>query len=133
MQKNRLLLNFSDLLWSQLKEFKVYYFFGVIALILTHKIQSELPFMAKELADFVSNNTNELRPSLFFLSALGIIVFRTSSRILFFYPARLLQKYLRSELLEKLESNTPQRFRHLSAGDLFQHLTSDVDQIRALI
>nr|BDT27964.1 ABC transporter ATP-binding protein/permease [Bacteriovorax sp. HI3] len=128
-----MLMNFTGMLWNQLKEFKVYYFFGVIALILTHKIQSELPFMAKELADYVAKNNNELKPSLFFLCALGIIVFRTSSRILFFFPARLLQKYLRSELLEKLESNTPQRFRHLNAGQLFQYLSGDIDQIRALI
>jgi ABC-type multidrug transport system fused ATPase/permease subunit len=133
MQKNRIQLNFTSMLWSQLKEFKIYYFFGVIALIITHEIQSQLPFMAKELADVVSQKNNELRPSLFFLCALGIVLFRTSSRILFFYPARLLQKYLRSELLEKLESNTPQRFRHLNAGQLFQYLSGDVDQIRALI
>ena len=126
-------MNFTGMLWNQLKEFKVYYIFGVIALIFTHKIQSELPFMAKELADYVARDSNELKPSLFFLCALGIIVFRTSSRILFFYPARLLQKFLRSELLEKLESNTPQRFRHLNAGQLFQYLSGDIDQIRALI
>lgn len=133
MQKNRMLLNFTGMLWQQLKEFKVYYFFGVLALIATHEIQSQLPFMAKELADFVAKDANELKPSLFFLCALGIIVFRTSSRILFFYPARLLQKFLRSELLEKLESNTPQRFRHLNSGQLFQYLSGDIDQIRALI
>ena len=121
------------LLWGQFKEFKVYYFFGVVALIATHEIQSQLPFMAKELADFVAKDHNELKPSLFFLCALGILVFRTSSRILFFYPARLLQKFLRSELLEKLESNTPQRFRHLNSGQLFQYLSGDIDQIRALI
>ena len=133
MQKNRLALKFGGLLWGQLKEFKIYYFFGVIALIATHEIQSQLPFMAKELADFVAKDTNELKPSLFFLCALGILIFRTSSRILFFYPARLLQKFLRSELLEKLESNTPQRFRHLNSGQLFQYLSGDIDQIRALI
>ena len=133
MQKNRMLLNFTGMLWHQLKEFKIFYIFGVLALIITHEIQSQLPFMAKELADFVAKDVNELKPSLFFLCALGIIIFRTSSRILFFYPARLLQKYLRSELLEKLESNTPQRFRHLNSGQLFQYLSGDVDQIRAVI
>ena len=126
-------LGFGGLLWRQLKEFKIYYFFGVIALIATHEIQSQLPFMAKELADFVAKDSNELKPSLFFLCALGILIFRTSSRILFFYPARLLQKFLRSELLEKLESSTPQRFRHINSGQLFQYLSGDIDQIRALI
>lgn len=126
-------LPFTALLIGQLKEFKIYYIFGFLCLIFTHKIQSELPFMAKELADFVAKDSNELKPSLFFLCALGILVFRTSSRILFFYPARLLQKYLRTELLEKLESNTPQRFRSMNSGQLFQYLTGDIDQIRALI
>lgn len=133
MQKNRMQLSFGGLLWGQLCEFKLYYLIGAIALYLTHRIQSELPFMAKELADLVAKNSNELKPSLFFLCALGILVFRTSSRILFFYPARLLQKFLRSELLIKLESNTPKRFRHLNSGQLFQYLSSDIEQIRALI
>lgn len=56
-----MLLNFTGMLWQQLKEFKIYYFFGVIALIATHEIQSQLPFMAKELADFVAKDSNELR------------------------------------------------------------------------
>jgi ATP-binding cassette subfamily B protein len=133
MFKNRMLLNFGGLLLGQLKEFKIYYFFGVLALIFTHEIQSQLPFLAKELADYAGNDSHELRPSLFFLCALGILFFRTSSRILFFYPARILQKHLRSELLQKLETNTPQRFRHLNAGQLFQYLSGDVEQIRALI
>jgi len=138
MQKNRpenhrLDKTFKELITSQFKEFKLYYLLGVLCLIVTHKIQSELPFMAKELADLVSKNINELHPFNFFWLALGIIVFRTSSRILFFYPARLLQKFLRIELMEKIESAPPVRFRHLSSGQLFQYLTGDIDQIRALI
>lgn len=126
-------LDFKGLIASQFKEFKFYYFLGIICLIATHKIQSELPFMAKELADLVSKNIDELHPSKFFLFALGILIFRTSSRILFFYPARLLQKHLRSELMLKLEGATPSRFRHLNPGQLFQYLTGDIEQIRALI
>lgn len=136
MQKNpghRLDKTFKQLIVSQFNEFKLYYLMGILCLIVTHKIQSELPFMAKELADLVSKNIDELHPFNFFWLALGIIVFRTTSRILFFYPARLLQKYLRVELMEKIESAPPMRFRHLSSGQLFQYLTGDIDQIRALI
>jgi ATP-binding cassette subfamily B multidrug efflux pump len=133
MQKYRMDLDFKGLIASQFKEFKLYYLLGIICLIATHKIQSELPFMAKELADLVSKNINGLHPAKFFWFALGILIFRTSSRILFFYPARLLQKYLRTELLLKLEGATPARFRHLNSGQLFQYLTGDIDQIRALI
>ncbi len=133
MQKYRMDLDFKGLIVSQFKEFKLYYLLGIVCLIFTHKIQSELPFMAKELADLVSKNINELHPAKFFWFALGILVFRTSSRILFFYPARLMQKHLRTELLLKLEEATPARFRHLSSGQLFQYLTGDIDQVRALI
>lgn len=137
MQKNpgnhRLDKSFKELIVSQFNEFKLYYLMGIVCLVITHKIQSELPFMAKELADLVSKNIDELKPFNFFWLALGIIVFRTTSRILFFYPARLLQKNLRVELMEKIESAPPARFRHLSSGQLFQYLTGDIDQIRALI
>ena len=133
MQKYRLDLDFKGLIVSQFKEFKLFYFFGIICLVATHKIQSELPFMAKELADLVSSNISKLHPSKFFWFALGILIFRTSSRILFFYPARLLQKTLRMELITKIEEATPSRFVHLNSGQLFQYLTGDIDQIRALI
>jgi len=133
MQKYRLDLDFKGLIVSQFKEFKLFYFFGIICLFATHKIQSELPFMAKELADLVSSNISKLHPSKFFWFALGILIFRTSSRILFFYPARLLQKTLRMELITKIEEATPSRFVHLNSGQLFQYLTGDIDQIRALI
>lgn len=133
MQNKRLNLSFKKLLISQFGEFKVFYILGIFCIVITHKIQSDLPFLAKELADKISLNINELHPSKFFFLALGIIVFRTTSRILFFYPARQLQKFLRSELIEELETKSPLRFRHLSSGQLFQYLTGDIDQIRALI
>lgn len=133
MQKQRLSLSFKALIASQFKEFKLFYFVGIICLVATHKIQSELPFMAKNLADMISKKQTDLHPAKFFWFALGIIIFRTSSRIFFFYPARQLQKFLRSDLVLKLEETPPSRFRHLSSGQLFQYLTGDVDQIRALI
>jgi ABC-type multidrug transport system fused ATPase/permease subunit len=89
--------------------------------------------MARELADYVSAPEKSQSPWIFLLCALGIVIFRTTSRILFFYPARLLQKVLRLEILIGLEDNTPMRFRHLSSGQLFQYLSSDIDQVRALI
>lgn len=99
----------------------------------THWIQSHLPFLAKELADVVQTGTENIETWKFFALALGIIVFRTSSRLLFFYPARVLQKHLRVELLEKLEAVSPTRYRHHSDGQLFQVLQMDMEQLRALL
>jgi ATP-binding cassette subfamily B protein len=131
--KNRLEFNFKDLIKDQTFEFKYYYLFGTLFLFFTHKIQSELPFLAKELADLVGDSKNSINVSKFFWFALGIIIFRTSSRILFFFPARVLQKYLREELLRKIQESNPIRYKSLSSGQLFQYLTGDIDQIRALI
>jgi ATP-binding cassette subfamily B protein len=130
--KNRLNFNFTQLLKDQTLDFWPYYFFALIFLFLTHKIQSDLPFKARELAELVhANSAINYKSYIWF--AVGIIIFRTLSRILFFYPARVLQKQLREELLLKIQLTPPIRYRHLSGGQLFQYLTGDIDQIRALI
>lgn len=133
MEKNRLGLSFKGLLFDQFVEYKYYYLFGIFTLIITHLIQSELPFMAKKIADLIFSETESLKAWPFVLSALGIIIFRTGSRILFFYPARLLQRQLRVELVEKFESRSPFRYKQYNSGQIFQHLSSDIEQIRALI
>lgn len=130
---NRLEGSLTRLLIQQFFQFWPYYIAAFFSLWATHEIQSYLPFKAKELADMVEVGSEAIEVKIFFLLALGIIVFRTSSRLLFFYPARVLQKYLRLELLTRLESTTPTRYPKYSSGQLFQILFNDVDQLRALI
>lgn len=130
---NRLEGSLTRLLIQQFFQFWPYYIAAFFSLWATHEIQSYLPFKAKELADMVEVGSEAIEVKVFFLLALGIIVFRTSSRLLFFYPARVLQKYLRLELLTRLESTTPTRYPKYSSGQLFQILFNDVDQLRALI
>lgn len=131
--KKRFNLNFLELILDQTKDFYLYYFFGIIFLFLTHKIQSDLPFMAKNLADMIGKADGQIDYHLFLWYAVGIVIFRTSSRILFFYPARVLQRWLRDELLDSITSASPLRYKHYNSGQLFQYLTNDIDQIRALI
>jgi len=131
--KKRFNLTFIQLIIDQTKDFYLYYLFGIIFLFLTHKIQSDLPFMAKNLADMIGKNDNQIDYHLFLWYAVGIVIFRTSSRILFFYPARVLQKWLREELLDTITVASPLRYKQYNSGQLFQYLTNDIDQIRALI
>lgn len=132
MHKKRLHLQLIKLLLDQFLEFFPYYLGAFLCLFLTHYIQSELPFMAKNLAENISKGLNYPIGKLFLL-AIGIIVFRTSSRLLFFYPARILQKLLRMEMVEKLESVSPFRYKDYSKGQIFQLLGNDLEEIRALI
>jgi ATP-binding cassette subfamily B protein len=69
----------------------------------------------------------------FFLLAVGIILFRTLSRLLFFYPARIQQRLLSLELLEKLQSVSPRRYKTYSSGQIYQVMTGDIEEIRALV
>ena len=131
--KNRLQYTLKQLLFHQFIEFIPYYIGAFGCLYMTHWIQSRLPFLAKELADIVETGVDKINTWEFFVLAAGIIIFRTSSRLLFFYPARVLQKDLRVELLEKLEGATPLRYRQHSDGQLFQVLQMDMEQLRALI
>ena len=131
--KNRLNRSLGGLLGHQFLEFWPYYLGALICLYGTHWIQSHLPFLAKELADIVETGAEKIETWKFFALAIGIIIFRTSSRLLFFYPARVLQKDLRVEILEKLEAVSPTRYRHHSDGQLFQVLQMDMEQLRALV
>lgn len=130
---NRLDLSLLALIGRQFFEFWYYYLGALVTLVATHWIQSSLPFYAKDLAEMVEKGSDSIETWPFFLLALGIIVFRTSSRLLFFYPARVQQKLLRVELLQRLEDTSPYRFSKHSAGQLFQVLNGDLEQIRALI
>jgi ABC-type multidrug transport system fused ATPase/permease subunit len=120
-------------LFRQFLAFGPYYLGAFLCLFLTHYVGSYLPFYAKELADLVSLGTEDIQTSKYFLLALGIILFRTSSRLLFFYPARVLERDLRTEVLARLESTNPRRYEKYPKGQLFQVLYTDIEQIRALV
>lgn len=129
----RLDRSLGQLIIYQAIEFWPYYLGALVTLFGTHYIQSELPFLAKELADQMSHDVGSISFTKFLLLALGIIFFRTSSRLLFFYPARVVQKYIRVELIERVQNASPFRYKKFPAGQLFQIISADMEQIRALI
>ena len=130
--KYRLDRSIGGLLINQFFEFWLYYVFALACLYMTHWTQSHLPFMAKEMADSITGDST-LKVSTFLWLAVGIIVFRTLSRLLFFYPARIMQKNLRVEFMERLEKALPNRYKKYSAGQVFQTVISDMDEMRALV
>ncbi|MBT3586448.1 MAG: ABC transporter ATP-binding protein [Halobacteriovoraceae bacterium] len=110
-----------------------FYLGAFICLGLTHWTQSFLPFYAKDLADLVVVGAEEFETGKYFLLALGIIVFRTSSRLLFFGPARYMERNMRVDILKRLESSIPERYQAFSPGQLFQILYTDTEQMRAFV
>lgn len=130
--KKRLDRNLFSLIVHQFAKYWYFYLGAGVCLYATHTIQSKLPFWARELADLVSSG-QEIEVGKFFWLAIGIIIFRTGSRLLFFYPARVMQKDLRVELLQRLEESHPSRYENHNDGQIFQVLQMDMEQIRALI
>src|SRR5690606_1227878 len=85
---NRLDLTLFALVVRQFREFWLYYLGALLTLFSTHWIQSTLPFYAKDLAEMVEAGSESVEILPFFLLAIGIIVFRSSSRLLFFFTSQ---------------------------------------------
>lgn len=130
----RLNRRFVPWLLSHGLEFWHYYLGALTSLYLLHHFQSIIPMLAKDLGDLVAaGKIHEVNIWQFLLLALEVLVFRTLSRLLFFYPARVQQKYIKMELMEKLESSHPSIYEKFSDGQLFQVIQNDVNRLRGLV
>lgn len=105
-----------------------------MSLYFLHFFQSRIPEMAKDLGDkATAGMLEEVNVLDFLFLALYILFFRTFSRLLFFYPARVQQKNLRIEMMHRLEKVLPQNYQDLSDGDLFQRIVTDFNRIRGFM
>lgn len=115
-------------------EFKWHYLGAFICLFVLQLLQAELPQRIRTLTKEMTGETLSGSAVWIFVGlAIGILIFRTLSRLLFFYPARVQQKTLRLELLGYLEKVPPERYRSRSQGQVFQILFDDINNLRAFI
>ena len=122
-----------QLIWLQITDFKFYYLLGVVCLVMTHYIQSQLPAMAKNVAEMIGRGESFKDYYLLFFFAAGIVLFRTMSRLLYFFPARVFERDIRLHLVKKIEQCPPFRYRKFKSGSIFQTIFSDVEQMRAMV
>lgn len=115
-------------------EYWYYYIGALLSLYFLHHFQSIIPGVAKDLGDKVmGGKLNEVSIPYFLWLAIAILFFRTASRLLFFYPARVQQKNIRIEMMQRLESALPKTYENFSDGDLFQTIVNDVNRLRGFI
>lgn len=115
-------------------EFKWFYLGAFLSLALLQFLQVQIPERIRTLTELLGQGRlSEVSEWVFVGLAVGILVFRTLSRLLFFYPARVQQKLLRMELLEKLETVPTSRFSGFAQGQVFQILFDDINNLRAFI
>lgn len=116
------------------KEFFLYYLGAITCLTLLNFFQSELPSLAKKMGDLAqAGRLSELSLGYFFLLALAILFFRTLSRLLFFLPARVQQKYLRNECIWRLSHTPPKQYKDYSSGQIFQTIYNDLNRLRGFV
>ena len=121
-------------LFSVFLKYLPYYLGAFIGLGILHYIQSELPFLARELAQMADGKELSFSYSILIWFAAGIILFRTASRLLFFYPARMMQRDVRVEIIHRLENTLPLRYlEKFDSGQVFQIVGADIDAIRGLV
>jgi ATP-binding cassette subfamily B protein len=115
-------------------EFKWFYLGAFICLYVLQLFQVQIPERIRHLTQLMaSGNLEEASVWIFLGLAIGILFFRTFSRLLFFYPARVQQKLLRMELLELLERVPTTRYQMRNQGQIFQILFDDINNLRAFI
>lgn len=130
----RLNRNFIPWLIAHSFEYWYYYLGAMGSLYMLHYYSSELPIMAKSLGDLVvRGELAQLDIGDFFLLAIYILFFRTLSRLLFFYPARIQQRNLRMELVNRIENSFPRNYEQYNEGMLFQTLYNDLNRIRGFV
>lgn len=134
MMKYRLHRTFFPWIFFHTIEFWYYYLGAILSLWGLHHFSSELPLLAKNLGDMSMNGKlDEIDISHFFVLAGYILLFRTLSRLLFFYPARLQQKFLRVEMVHRFENAPPRNYKEIAEGEVFQSLYNDINRLRAFI
>jgi ATP-binding cassette subfamily B protein len=132
--KYRLNRSFFPWLIAHSFEFWYYYIGATASLYFLHHFSSEIPFMAKSLGDLaMGGKLSEIKIMDFILIAIYILIFRTLSRLLFFYPARIQQRNLRMELVNRLETAPPRNYKDYNEGMIFQTLYNDLNRIRGFI
>ncbi|MDH5415168.1 MAG: ABC transporter ATP-binding protein/permease, partial [Flavobacteriaceae bacterium] len=122
--------------WLIAHSFEYWYFYigALFSLYMLHHFSSEIPLLAKNLGDMaMGGRLSEINIYEFFLLALYIIFFRTFSRLLFFYPARIQQRNLRMELVHRIENSYPRNYKKYNEGMLFQTLYNDLNRLRGFV
>ena len=115
-------------------EFKWFYLGAFLCLICLQYLQAEIPSRIRVLTEYMQEGRlGEVSVWLFIGLALGILLFRTFSRLLFFFPARVQQKLLRMELLEMMEKVPYTRYASLEQAKIYQVIYDDINQLRAFI
>ena len=118
--------------------YRWWYTGGIIFLILTVWISVTIPGFIQKSIDLISSGPEEGKTDFYnnvliiFALALVLILVRTLSRILIFFPARLIEKQLKGEMFRKLASFGKDYYDQNPTGNIISRVNNDINGVRMI-
>lgn len=122
------------------------YLIGTVALVCTNLLTLEIPQLAKEIVNTLSQLSNRnlnqttldkdvtsnLQSLALFIIGLGLLqmIVRSLSRIFIFWPARRMEAVVKSDLFSHLMRLPQEFFERHGMGDLISRMANDLSHIR---
>ncbi|OED35385.1 hypothetical protein AB834_04665 [PVC group bacterium (ex Bugula neritina AB1)] len=119
---------------------KYWYFFlgAFLCLILTNYLTILIPLKIQTIIDYYPKaSESHIFPHRALLGiillALGMLLVRSFSRVLMFYPGRAVEHEIRKDIYSHIMSLPQSFFRKNSVGDMMCHMVEDVNNIRLMV
>ncbi len=113
-----------------------WYLAGLFALALTNYVALKIPELAKNIVNILTTHGEQegVKVIAFTMVGLGFlqIFIRSLSRVLMFWPGRMVEADVKEGLFSKLIRIPLRSFYHFSLGDLISRISNDTAHIRVL-
>ncbi len=119
-------------------KFRWWYTGGIIFLGLTIFISITIPGYIQKSIDLIASGRAGNEPAFYnyvliiFGLALVLILVRSFSRILFFVPARLVEKQLKGDMFNKLTSFDKEYYDRNTTGSIISRINNDINGVRMI-
>ncbi|MBF0353472.1 MAG: ABC transporter ATP-binding protein [SAR324 cluster bacterium] len=126
------------LLWHYVSQHKLTYGVGIFSILATNWIAVSIPQYIQKSIDLIQTNLagrqdELLRYLVIMLSlALGMVVVRTLSRVLFFNPGRAVEFAIKNDLFSHLTRLQKNYYDHTSTGAIISRVNNDITGIRLI-
>ena len=119
-------------------QYRWWYTGGIIFLVLTVWISITIPGFIQKAIDLIAEgragNEADFHKNVLIIVglAVGLILVRTLSRILIFFPARLIERQLKGEMFQKLASFGKDYYDKNSTGTIISRVNNDINGVRMI-
>ncbi|WP_297097496.1 ABC transporter ATP-binding protein [uncultured Draconibacterium sp.] len=119
-------------------QYRWWYTGGILFLVLTVWTSITIPGFIQKTIDLIAagraGNESEFHKNVLIIVglAVGLILVRTLSRILIFFPARLIERQLKGEMFQKLASFGKDYYDKNSTGNIISRVNNDINGVRMI-